>query len=199
MASSLLKVDIEGCIQGRKAAWDDFVRACSPLIYAAVKRSYRALPCSQQELEDRVQDVFVHLVKSDFRALRAFDPERASLSTYLTLVARSIGHQHAQKRKLLAVSLDSIPAVRAPSDSPAAESLPTLHGLTERQQAVLQLLFEQGMSVEEAAHRLDVDPQTIRSTKHKALSRLRGQFQQEGRAGGQTETGVRKVAGDETG
>ena len=35
------------------------------------------------------------------------------------------------------------------------------------------MLFDEDMSVEQAAARLNVDPQTIRSEKHKALTRLR--------------------------
>jgi RNA polymerase sigma factor (sigma-70 family) len=181
MANPPLKVDLEGCIHGKKEAWDQFVRACSALIHAAVKRSYGARPCPQHELEDRVQDVFVHLVQNEFRVLRNFDSKRASLSTYLTLVARSVAHQHGQKRRIDAVAMESF-ELRASSPQ-QSEPLPALNGLTERQQAVLQMLFEQGMTVEEAAHRLDVDPQTIRSTKHKALTRLRQGLRNSGNSG----------------
>jgi len=38
---------------------------------------------------------------------------------------------------------------------------------------VIEMLFQQGLSVEAAAARLGVEQQTIRSAKHKALTRLR--------------------------
>ncbi len=48
--------------------------------------------------------------------------------------------------------------------------------LTGRQKLVLSLLFEDGMTIAEAAELVGVTDQTIRSTKHKALERLRKHF-----------------------
>jgi len=42
---------------------------------------------------------------------------------------------------------------------------------------VLRLLFDEEMSVSEAAAVLGVDAQTVRSTKHKAIRKLRDFFQ----------------------
>lgn len=169
-----MNVDLNACINGSKAGWDQFVNSCSGLIYAAVRRAYRNRSISQQEIEDRVQDVFVQLLQKDCKLLRAFDPKRASLSTYLTLIARSVTYQHTQRKRLDTASLIDVdvPVGGQPIANGALEGL---QGLTERQQIVIQLLFEHGLTVEEAAHRLGVDPQTIRSTKHKALTRLRQQ------------------------
>ena len=167
-----MNVDLKACIKGSKAGWDQFVDSCSGLIYAAVRRAYRNRNVDQQEIDDRVQDVFVQLLQNDSKLLRAFDPNRASLSTYLTLIARSVVYQHTHKKRLDTVSLidDDGPVQRQPAVN---GTLDGLQGLTERQQLVMQMLFEQGLTVEQAAHRLGVDPQTIRSTKHKALTRLR--------------------------
>ena len=43
----------------------------------------------------------------------------------------------------------------------------------------MELLFGREMTVTEAASVLNVDAQTIRSTKHKALTKLRKHFGQE--------------------
>ena len=48
--------------------------------------------------------------------------------------------------------------------------------LSGRQKLVLTLLFDKEMAVDQAAALLQVTPQTIRSTKHKALTRLRHHF-----------------------
>jgi len=173
-------VDLNACINGSKQAWDHFVRTNSRLIYAAVQRAFRGRGGNQSDVDDRVQDVFVRLIQNDFRLLKTFDPGRASLSTWLTLVARSIVHEHLRKRALHTTALlPNQPDTQRRStafshgcsivDDP---SLP-LQLLTERQRLVLQMLFDEGMSVEDAAGRIGVDPQTIRSTKHKALTRLR--------------------------
>jgi RNA polymerase sigma-70 factor (ECF subfamily) len=48
-----------------------------------------------------------------------------------------------------------------------------MHVLSERQGLVIRMLFDEDLSVAETAARLGVDEQTVRSTKHKALTRLR--------------------------
>ena len=67
-------------------------------------------------------------------------------------------------------------AVASPSRAaPVGPIIPT-QLLTARQQLVLSMLFEDGMDVGEVAEALGVNPQTIRSTKHKAMERLRAHF-----------------------
>ncbi len=48
--------------------------------------------------------------------------------------------------------------------------------LSPRQQLVLTMLYERDMDVAEIAKSLDVDPQTVRSTHHKAMLKLRAHF-----------------------
>src|SRR5688572_12492607 len=94
-------IDLNACLGGEKRAWDEFVRGSAPVIYAAVRRAMmRSGPCSQQDIDDRAQDVYVRLLQHDCKLLRAFDPKRASLSTWLTLIARTVVHEHSQKRRM---------------------------------------------------------------------------------------------------
>jgi RNA polymerase sigma-70 factor (ECF subfamily) len=179
-----VKVDLKGCIAGRKGAWDAFVQQTAALIYAAVQRTVRTRGLTPSgggggEVDDRVQDVYVKLLQDNCRLLRQFDPKRASLSTYLTLVARSTTRDALVKRRLETMPLMDHDGP-APTPGDRNGTLPELESLTDRQREVLQMLFEQDMTVELAAARLGVDPQTIRSTKHKALTRLRGQMKSEG-------------------
>lgn len=171
-----MNVDLDGCIKGRKHAWDAFVQQTAGLVYAAVQRTMRGAGATAAgDIEDRVQDVFVKLLQDNCRLLRQFDPKRASLSTYLTLVARSTTRDTMIRKRVDTVPLaDHDGVVHVETDR--SDTLPVLEGLTERQRLVLAMLFEQDMSVEQAAARLGVDPQTIRSTKHKALARLRAQL-----------------------
>ena len=48
--------------------------------------------------------------------------------------------------------------------------------LTLSQARILRLLYEEGATVGEAAMDLDIEEQTVRSMKHKALKRLRHYF-----------------------
>jgi len=175
--------DVKGCLNGDKSAWHAFVKQAAPVIFAAVQRTLRQhCPTSRMaEAEDLAQDVFVRLVERDYRLLRTYDPARASLSTWLTLIARSTVLNRLRKKDDHAVPLDEshehLLAVHdaAPGDARAALEVP--EGLlSPRQHLVLRLLVEREMSVEEAAAMLKVEAQTIRSTKHKAIAKLREFF-----------------------
>jgi RNA polymerase sigma-70 factor (ECF subfamily) len=182
-------VDLQACVDGDKQAWDDFVDRCSGVIVAAVRRVVGKGAGSQgaQAIEDPVQEVFLRLIKHDYRLLRSFDPDRASLSTWLTLVARSVAVDQLRRRRLPSVPLTE---QELPTRSPIGLREPPVpvQLLTGRQRLVLDMLFGRQMSVAQVAAALAVDPQTVRSTKHKALIRLREQL--EDRAGPETSAGM---------
>ena len=128
------------------------------------------------ELEDIVQAIYLKLIRNDCRLLRTFDPGRASMSTWLTLVARSTAIDTLRRLKPLTTEVeDSTSAVPYKPVSEPDVHIP-VHILTGRQRLVLTLLFDDERSVPEAAEILGVNQQTIRSTKHKALERLRAHF-----------------------
>jgi DNA-directed RNA polymerase specialized sigma subunit len=51
--------------------------------------------------------------------------------------------------------------------------------LTERQTIILKYLYDEERDVSEVAQLLKIDAQTVRSTHHKALLRLRDHFKEE--------------------
>src|SRR5262249_14536992 len=77
--------DLQALVRGDKPAWDAFVRRYAGLILSAV----RGVAREGGDVEDLAQEVFVRLCKDDFRLLKTYDPTRAGLSTWLTIVARS--------------------------------------------------------------------------------------------------------------
>jgi RNA polymerase sigma-70 factor (ECF subfamily) len=166
-------------LSGDKRAWDAFVDRFAPVIYAAVERTAgdRLPEPGASGAEDIVQNVFVRLLANDCRLLRAFDPARASLATYLTIIARSAALDHLRKRRPETAPLEGQePAAPAAEDAgPPAVEIPA-GLLTERQRLVLHMLFDRQMSVEEVSRILGIDAQTVRSTRHKALARLREHF-----------------------
>jgi RNA polymerase sigma-70 factor (ECF subfamily) len=158
-----------------KDAWDEFVRATAPVIYTAVRRAIRARGRQPDEIADRVQDVYVRLLREDCRLLRTYDPDKAALSTWLTLIARTVVHEQSRKKILPTMTLNG--QERAPSE-PIQDAVSFDHPLpmsmlAEQQRRVIAMLFDEGLTVEHAAARLGVEEQTIRSAKHKALTRLR--------------------------
>ncbi len=174
-----MDVDLEACIRGDKKAWDVFVDRWAGVIHAAVQRAFKSRRSfvDRADVEDTVQDVFVRLLKDGCRLLKTYDPNRASLSTWLTLVARSVAIDRLRKRREPTLPIEPHDVIQpAPDPEPAASVSVPVHLLSPRQRLVLRLLFDEQMSVPEAARFVGVDEQTIRSTKHKALTRLREHF-----------------------
>ena len=172
-----IDIDLEKCCRGDADAWQTFVMRTAPLVGAAVRRTLQtqSLPGRGIDLDDVVQEVYIRLVKDNFRVLASFDPDRASISTWITIVARSVSLDVVRRQHRETGDLASMPAVAVPLDDDAGiawADLP-LHVLSDRQMIVLQLLFVHQLTVPGAAEALQVNEQTIRSTKHKALERLR--------------------------
>jgi len=168
--------ELADLLGGDKAAWDAFVRAQAPVIFAAVRR--RLLPAGRDaDCEDVVQEVFVKLCRGDFRLLRAFDPAKAKLSTYLTVIASSSAIDHLRRLKAPTETLEAQPegTLAVPPQEPSFLTIP--EGLlSPRQALVIELLYRQDLLPGEAAEIIGVDPQTVRSMHHKALTKLRKHF-----------------------
>ena len=176
------EIDLKSCLEGDLGAWDRFCNETAGVVMAAIRRTAGAqlndpaLP----DAEDLLQSVYLRLVKNDFRLLASFDPAKASLVTWLTIVARSTTIDALRRRRAPVQSIDDENASepQAPPSPQTGfteplERVAPLHLLTDRQRLVIALLFQDQRSVPEAAAILGVGEQTIRSTKHKALERLR--------------------------
>jgi RNA polymerase sigma-70 factor (ECF subfamily) len=159
---------------GNKRAWDAFVRRYAALIVAAV----RGIALSPSDVEDLSQEVFVRLCKDDFRLLRTYDATRASLSTWITIVARSTARDALRRRRPPSVPIEAVPEAHLSVDAvePVQKlKLPELL-LSPRQREILSMLYDKEMDVAEVAQALGIDPQTVRSAHHKAMLKLRAHF-----------------------
>jgi RNA polymerase sigma factor (sigma-70 family) len=165
--------------RGEKGAWDAFVRRYAGLVAAAV----RAVARDPGEVEDLAQDVFLRLCKDDFRLLRSYDPARAGLSTWITIVARSTARDTLRRRRPVAVPIEGVPEARLavePAELTRKLKLPEAL-LSPRQREILAMLYDHEMEVAEVAAKLGIDPQTVRSAHHKAMLKLRAHFKGERR------------------
>ena len=168
------------CLRGDKWAWDAFVDRYGPAILSAVRHLLRLRSNAEQSVaEDISQDVFLRLVKNDFRLLRSYDPSRASLATWLTIIARSTTIDFLRRKRLPLVSLENVGPVVSPDEpGESGEAVKPLPPglLTGRQRLILRLIFDRQMDAGAVAELLGISPQTVRSTKHKAIQRLREHY-----------------------
>ena len=169
-------IDLKALVRGDKRSWDAFCAAYARVINAAVRRAFGTGRPSQDDLLDAGQDVFLKLCRDDFRLLREFDPSRAKLSTWLGVIAYSTAVDWLRRRRP-AANIDEVPEAVLAVAPVETERLTIPDGLlSERQALVLKLIYERDMDVQEIARLLGVEDQTVRSTHHKALTRLREHF-----------------------
>jgi RNA polymerase sigma factor (sigma-70 family) len=164
----------DALFDGDGNAWQGFVRRYGGLIVAAV----RGIAPTPSEVEDLTQDVFVRLCKDRFRLLRSYDPARAALSTWLTIVARSTARDALRRRRADSVPIENVPEAQlavAPVEPVQKLKLPEAL-LSPRQREILGMLYDREMDVAEVARALGIDPQTVRSAHHKAMLKLRAHF-----------------------
>ena len=164
----------DALLNGDATAWESFVRRYGGLIVAAV----RGIAQSHGEVEDLTQEVFVRLCKDDFRLLRNYDPARAGLSTWLTIVARSTARDALRRRRAESVPIEAVPEAQLAVDpvEPVQKLKLPEALLSPRQREILAMLYDREMDVADIARALGIDPQTVRSAHHKAMIKLRAYF-----------------------
>jgi len=178
--TELNQIDLRSLAAGHKRTWDAFVTAASPLINAVVRRSLNSFRLSEDDVLDAAQDVFVRLCANDFRLLKTYDPARAGLPTWLAVVSRSAAVDFARRRRQATSPIDDVPESALAVEDVHVEKLKIPEGLlTERQTLILKFLYDEERDVAEIAQILKIDAQTVRSTHHKALLRLREHFREE--------------------
>ncbi len=141
----------EALTGGERGAWHHFVRQFAGIVYAAVQR--RLIPAGRgDEVEDVVQEVYVRLCKADFRLLRSYDPARARLSTWLTVVATSASIDYLRRQRMAKIAIEDAPESCLAVEDPAFENIKIPDGLLSGRQAlVLELLYKRDLEVADAA------------------------------------------------
>jgi RNA polymerase sigma-70 factor (ECF subfamily) len=88
---------VKACLhQGEACAWEEFVRRVQPLIAAtALRTARRWVNPSPQQIDDLVQEVFLHLCADDSRLLRRFSPNHeGAIFGYIKVTTANLVHDH---------------------------------------------------------------------------------------------------------
>ena len=166
--------ELDALARGEKGAWEAFVRRYAGLVVAAV----RGVAREAAEVEDLVQEVFLRLCKDDFHLMRGYDPARAQLSTWVTIIARSTARDALRRHRPVMVPIEAVSESRLavdPVEPVRRLKLPEAL-LSPRQREILTMLYDREMEVGEVAIALAIDPQTVRSAHNKAMVKLRAHF-----------------------
>lgn len=170
------KTLIDQCIECDKLSWRELVDKYVNLVFNAAFNSMSKYNhhINNQDIEDICQIVFLNLFANECRVLKNYNHEKASFSTWLTIISRNAAIDYIRKKKSLTVTLeDAIETIHCPkSVEPVKIDIPEAV-ITPRQHLVLRMMYDDGLDVEEIAFFLGVKRQTVRSLHHRALKRLR--------------------------
>lgn len=170
--------DAATLIAGNAAAWRAFIARYGGVVHAAVGGVLRGAGRESLDSMDLAQDVFLRLCKEDYRLLRQYDPARASIVTWLTIVARSVAMDALRRKVLPRVAIEDVAeaALSVAAVEPVDKIKIPAGLLSPRQELVMTLLYDRDLDPAEAAAVLGIDAQTVRSMHHKALVKLRAHF-----------------------
>ena len=162
---------------GDQCAFAALYRRHSGLLYSLLVRIF----ANEIEAHEIMQDTFLHI----WRRAHAYDAERSSPRTWLTLIARGLavdrmrarsrrraGHA-AYEREVVSLEVQINPALPLERDELTAACAAALHRLPESQAHALQLAFFRGWTHEEIAHATGEPLGTVKARIRRGLLALR--------------------------
>lgn len=172
-------------LEKKPGSWNDFVDRFLSLIYHTIHHTahLRSAKLRAEDVEDIASEVLVALLADDSKALRSFRGQ-ASLSTYLTVIARRTCVHELTRRQSVRDSIqrgDVQPVTDIPEDDTAAakamEKLEDvddlLRQLSGKPREVVRLFYLEGRTYEEISTELDLPVNSIGAVLTRAREKLR--------------------------
>ncbi|MFA5115316.1 MAG: sigma-70 family RNA polymerase sigma factor [Candidatus Omnitrophota bacterium] len=191
---------VQRCVKGDALAWDEFISRYSRLVYNYIHSMlglhgiYRP---AQDSVSDLFQEIFLSLIKDDFRKLRTFKAKNGcSLASWLRQV--TINHTIDYLRKArVSVSLEEEDSRGTALKDNLADDAPTALDESIRQDKLahledcisrleaddryfLELHLNRGFSLEELKDILKIGRGAVDMRKSRIIERLRDCFQKKG-------------------
>jgi RNA polymerase sigma-70 factor, ECF subfamily len=185
---------LDKCLTRTGGAWEEFVDRFLGLVVHVTNHSAqcRSIRLTPEDRDDLCAEVFLALIKDDFRVLRHFRAQ-SSLATYLTVIARRVvvrellhrqksaarlvpSHDHLSGGEHAAVGADSQVEQRV-SDRDEVERL--LGELEGNEAEVVRMYHLEGKSYQEISSQVGMPENSVGPT----LSRARQKMRQAGAEG----------------
>jgi len=193
---------IRNCIQADKHAWDEFVQRYSRLIYSYIYSvlKEKGINLDTSLVDDLFQDVFLHLIKDDFKKLRQYQGKKnCSFAGWLRVVVINFVLDFLRKKQPRCVSLEE----KLDTDTPALkdtlkderfalsqdiildeEELKNLsdciHELDSEDKFFVEMHIYNGMSLENLRAILNISRSAIDMRKQRLIKKLKDCFQSKG-------------------
>ncbi len=175
---------LQRCLGRKPRAWEDFVDRFMGLVVHVVRHTAqaRSIRLSSEDRDDLCAEVFLQVIRDDFRLLRSFRGE-ASLATYLTVVARRIVVKALLKRNVTArVDQQASSAANAVADphTPIEQQVADreqvgrlLGELKDSEALVVRMFHIEGKSYEEISQATGVPENSIGPILSRARDKMR--------------------------
>jgi RNA polymerase sigma-70 factor (ECF subfamily) len=176
---------LEAVLARSEPAWRELLRRFRPLIFRCI---YRVAQRRQGFLHgDDANAIFSDtcfaLLRDDLRRLRAWDPARSKLSTWLGLISMHAASDHlrAVRRRPQLEVLERAPELPAPGPGALEAVLEQerrgylsslLADLSARDRRFVELYYGRGLTPEEVAAAMRISVKTVYSKKNKLRVRL---------------------------
>jgi RNA polymerase sigma-70 factor, ECF subfamily len=173
------------CLSKQPGSWNDFVDRFLGLFYHAIHFTahLRSARISPEDVEDIAAEILVQILADDFIVLRNFQ-KKASLSTYLTVIARRICVHELNRRQTVreAIQNGHTRMIQvAPDDTEAAqkgmekleEVEALLRKLAGKEREIVRQFYLESRTYEEISTELNVPVNTVGAMLTRARSKLR--------------------------
>jgi RNA polymerase sigma-70 factor, ECF subfamily len=176
---------LDGLLTDQVAAWQEFNRRYSRMLYACIARIVRRFARSTGSEDAReIYSNFCLSLIQDKKRLRSFERDRGTkLGSWLAMLAVHAAYDYLRclRRRPSGVPIDNISDLA--SICPVPDELciqqqrtelvaRLLSELTEKDRQFMFLHFGQGLAPEEVAQRMGISVKTVYTKKHKLRSRL---------------------------
>jgi RNA polymerase sigma-70 factor (ECF subfamily) len=172
---------LERCLSRKPGAWEEFVDRFLGLVVHVANHSAhcRSILLAPEDREDLCAEVFLAIIKDDFRVLRHFRAQ-SSLATYLTVIARRVVVRELLHRRKTAARL--VPASAEPaavgadveqrfSDRDEVERL--LGELEGNEAEVVRMYHLEGKSYQEISSQVGMPENSVGPTLSRARQKMR--------------------------
>ncbi len=175
------------CLKKQSGAWNDFVDRYLSLIYHVIGYTahLRSAKVNAEDVEDIAAEVLLQIVADDYKVLRQFRGN-ASLSTYLTVIARRICVHELTRRQAVREAIrkgearvDDVPDSNEGSiaEIKSLERLDEvdrlLRKLSGKEREIVRLFYLEGRTYEEISTETGVPVNTIGAVLSRAREKLR--------------------------